>query len=615
MKKIFILFLLITSTVFSQATFKLAWLSDIHIGYPTAEEDLNISVNEINSFTDIDFTIISGDITSIGSFKELSIAKEILDQLKKPYYIIPGNHDCKWSESGSTDFIKLWRDDRFVFEFDKYLFIGLHQGPRMRMADGFWAPEDIRWLDSVFASLTDSNHPIIFITHYPLDEGIANWYEVLDRLKNYNTQVILVGHGHRNRIYDFESIPGIMGRSNLRTNDQTSGFTITEVKNDTMYFYEKNPSQEMISWNKLALRQRNYEAYVEEMPRPDYSINQKYPEVKEAWSFNTGYTIGSSAAIYQDNVICGNASGKIYLLDIDDGYVNWTFQTNGPIYSTPVININAVIFGSSDSSVYCLNAEDGELIWKFRTNAAVLGSPVIENNIVYIGGSDRVFRALNVIDGNLIWQFDGLNGFVETKPVIYKDNLLFGAWDEHFYCLDKNSGALKWKWKGERNGVLYSPAVCYPVANHGVVFFPAPDRTLNAVEINSGATLWRTAKYQVRETIGISADGDKIFVRTMNDSIIALPSSQVLEEPVWITDAEFGYDISSAQIVEKEEIILYPTKTGELYALNSNNGEMLWIHKVSSGYINTVTPITSKKIITTGFDGMIKLISVEEKKY
>lgn len=611
MKKLFILFLLITQPVFSQSTFKFAWLSDVHIGYPTAEEDLRISVNDINSFNDIDFTIISGDITAIGSLEELSIAKEILDQLIKPYYIIPGNHDCKWSESGSTDFIMLWGDDRFVFEFDKYLFIGLHQGPRMRMADGFWAPEDIRWLDSVFASLTDSNQPIIFITHYPLDQGIANWYEVLDRLKNVNTQVTLFGHGHRNRIYDFESVPGIMGRSNLRTNDQTSGFTITEVKNDTMYFHEKNPSQEMISWNKLALRQRNYEAYVEEMPRPDYSINQEYPEVKEVWTFNTGYTIGSSAAIYQNNVICGDASGKIYSLNIDDRNLNWTYQTNGPIYSTPVININAIIFGSSDSSVYCLSAGDGELIWKFKTNAAVLGSPVIENNIVYIGGSDRVFRALNVIDGNLIWQFDGLNGFVETKPVIYKDNILFGAWDEHFYCLDKNSGALKWKWKGERNGVLYSPAVCYPVANHGVVFFAAPDRTLNAVEINSGTTLWRTGKYQVRETIGISANGDKIFVRTMNDSIIALPSSQVLEEPVWITNAEFGYDISAAQIVEKDEIIFYPTKTGELYALNSNNGEILWIHKVSSGYINTVTPITSNKIITTGFDGMIKLISIE----
>lgn len=612
MKKLFIILLLVTQTNLSQTSFKFAWLSDIHIGYPTAEEDLRISVNDINSFNDIDFTIISGDITAIGSLEELSLAKEILDKLRMPYYIIPGNHDCKWSESGSTDFIKLWGDDRFVFEFDKYLFIGLHQGPRMRMADGFWAPEDIRWLDSVLYTLPNSNQPLFFVTHYPLDEGIANWYEVLDRLKNFNTQAALFGHGHRNRIYDFESVPGIMGRSNLRTNDQPGGYTITEVKNDTIYLYEKNHAQEMKYWNQLALQQRNYEAYIPELIRPDFSINQKYPEVKEVWSFNTGYTIGSSAAIYNNSIIFGDASGSVYSLNTDDGYVNWTFQTHGPIYSTPVVTNNLTVFGSSDSLVYCLNADNGELVWEYKTNAAVLGCPVIDNDIVYIGGSDRVFRAFNINSGKIIWENDGLNGFVETKPVIYEDKILFGAWDEHFYCLDKNSGELIWKWKGERSGVLYSPAVCWPVVNDGVVFFAAPDRTLNAVEINSGNTLWRTGIYEVRETIGISTDKQTVFIRTMNDSLIALPASKELREPIWITDAGFGYDISSAQIIEIDEIILYPTKTGELYAIRSDNGEILWIHKLSTGYINTVTPVSSKKIITTGLDGLIKLISVEK---
>lgn len=614
MKKSCVLLLLIfTQTLLSQSTFRFAWLSDIHIGYPTAEEDLRISVNDINSFNDIEFIIVSGDITAIGSLEELSIAIEILDKLKMPYYIIPGNHDCKWSESGSTDFIRLWGDDRFVFEFDKYLFIGLHQGPRMRMADGFWAPEDIRWLDSVLASLPNSNQPLFFVTHYPLDEGIANWYEVLDRLKNFNTQAALFGHGHRNRIYDFESIPGVMGRSNLRTNDQPGGFTIAEVKNDTMYFYEKNPSHDMKYWNQIPLLQRNFEMFVEEQLRPDYSINDKYPDVKETWSFNTGYTVGSSAALFNNSAIIGDASGKIYSLNLADGNVNWTYLTDGPIYSTPVSSDNLIVFGSSDSLIYCLDADNGQLIWKYKTNAAVLGCPVIDDDIVFIGGSDRTFSAFNLIDGTLVWQYNGLNGFIETKPLIYDDKILFGAWDEHFYCLDKNSGKLVWKWKSERSGVLYSPAVCWPVANDGVVFFTAPDRTLNAVDIASGNTLWRTGKYQVRETIGISEDSKTIFVRTMNDSILALPAVKELKEPLWITDAGFGYDISSAQITETVGIILYPTKTGELYALRSDDGEILWIYKLSSGFINTVTPVSLNKIITTGFDGKIKLISNEKK--
>jgi len=142
MKKILFVFILFTSFTFSQSDFKFAWLTDIHIGSPSAEEDLESSVNDINSLDSISFTIISGDITEVGSIAELTLAKKILDQLEKPYYIIPGNHETKWSESSCTDFLKLWGNDRFSFKYDKYFFIGLHQGPRMRMADGYFAPED-----------------------------------------------------------------------------------------------------------------------------------------------------------------------------------------------------------------------------------------------------------------------------------------------------------------------------------------------------------------------------------------------------------------------------------------------------------------------------------------
>ena len=75
--KILLLFFLLTNLSFSQSDFKFAWLTDIHIGYPTAQEDLQRSVNDINSSRDIDFTIVSGDITATGTIEELSQAKLI----------------------------------------------------------------------------------------------------------------------------------------------------------------------------------------------------------------------------------------------------------------------------------------------------------------------------------------------------------------------------------------------------------------------------------------------------------------------------------------------------------------------------------------------------------
>ena len=605
MKKLFLI-LLTLNTISSAQQFKFAWLTDLHIGYPNAAEDLNRSVNDINSFDDISFTIVSGDITATGTLEELTEAKNILDGLKKPYYIIPGNHDTKWSESGCTDFLKLWGNDRFVFEYDKFLFIGLHQGPRMRMADGHWAPEDLRWFDSLIVSLPNSTQPIIFITHYPLDESIDNWYEMLDRLKNINTQVALFGHGHTNTIYDFESIAGVMGRSNLRSKDEIGGYTIAEVKNDSIYFSERTPNTQTKLWHQLPLQQRNYEELVTEQKRPDYSINQKYPDVKSVWEFNSGYTIGSSAIVKDNSVFLGDASGFFYSLSLSDGSVNWKYKTQNAIYSTAAIGNYHIVFGSADSSIYSLNRNDGNLIWKFKTDAAILGSPLIKDDKVFIGGSDRKFRAVDLDTGKLIWEFSGLVGFVEAKPAFYDDKILFGAWDEHFYCLDAETGKLIWKWKGDHSGTFYSPAACWPVVSNGIVFFAAPDRKLTAIDIETGNQLWRTGKYKVRETVGLSEDAEFIFVRTMNDTILALPVSDKLEEPLWITGCGFGYDISSSQIVEKDGVIFYPTKNGMIYSLDSETGKILWQHKSTNGFVNTISPLSANKFITTDFDGKVK---------
>jgi len=605
---IVIIFILQCST-FSQDTIRFAWMSDTHIGNPTAAEDMRNSVNDINSLYGLDFTILSGDITEMGSNEELKLAKQILDSLNQPYYIVPGNHDCKWSESGATAFIKLWGNDRFVFEYGNYLFLGLHQGPRMRMGDGHWAPEDLRWLDSVLQT-TPKDKRIFFVTHYPINNEIDNWYEVLDRMKNYNIQAFLFGHGHRNNKLNFEEIPGVMGRSNLRAGNPEGGYTIAEIIGDTIKFYEKNPvTDKKVLWHSLILTDQ-----IKKEPagiRPDFSINQKYPDIKKVWTFESGFTNGSSPAVWKNIVFTGDASGVMHALSIKDGDEVGLFKTNGPIYSSPAVKDDYVVFGSADSNVYCINAETGLLEWKVKTNAEVLGSPSIDDNTVYIGGSDRIFRTIELETGKVKWQFDELEGFIESRPLIYKDKIIFGAWDTYLYCLDKTTGKLLWKWQGDLKGLLYSPSACIPVATNDVVYITAPDRKLTAIDINSGRQLWRTGKYQVRESIGISEDGSKIFVRTMRDSIIAFPSSPTLPEPLWITNVGFGYDINSAQHVEKDGVLFYGTKNGLLIALDSSNGEILWQQKLGVTIINTITPLSSKRVLLSDVDGRTMLIEAE----
>jgi len=602
-----VLFLAVSPLLPAAESFQFAWLSDTHVGSATGEEDLRATVQDLNSLSNLSFVIISGDITEYGSGEQLRLARNILDGIKIPCHVVPGNHDTKWSESGATDFPRIWKEDRFVFDHGGFRFIALHEGPIMKMADGHWAPQDVRWLEETLKQSQD--RPIIFITHYPIDDGIDNWYVVLDLLKKYNTQAALCGHIHRYRQESFEGIPGVMGRANLRNTAPEGGYTLVEVKQDHMSFSERTGGQTRPPWHQLTLQRHDYAADTNHYPRPDFSVNARFPHIKEIWSTNTGYTIASSPALWKDLAIVGDASGIVRALEIESGRPQWTFKAGGAIYSTPDVSGNAiVVFASTDGNVYALEAATGREQWRLHTDRPIVASPCIFNNVVYIGSSEGKFRAIQLATGKLLWDFDGLGGFVETRPLIYNGKVIFGAWDQNLYALDARTGKLAWKWHGDRRGVLLSPAACWPVAAKGKVFVVAPDRKMTAIDAKTGEQVWRTGDYTVRESIGLSADQNRFYVRAMQDFIYAFSTASSQPQKLWEQKPGFGYDINSGMLIEKDGVVFYGTKNGLLIALDGKTGAIRWQHKIGPGVVNTVVPLGPDRVLATDFDGRITVV-------
>ena len=613
---LFIVVLVSSLTVGQTNQFKFAWLSDTHVGGTTGAEDLSLTMHDINTMDDIAFVVLSGDITEKGFDWELQLAKAILDSLKKPYYIVPGNHDTKWSESGCSTFPRLFGNDRFVFDYGGFRFIGLHQGPIMKMGDGHFAPEDLRWLDSVLTAMPDRGQPVFLVTHYPLDPGIDNWYTVLDRFKQRNTQAVLVGHGHGNRVMNFEGVPGVMGRSNLRARQPRGGYTIATVSSDSIFFAERTPhGRTKAEWHKLPLGRKNYANDATTHPRPDLSFNKEYPEVRVLWEHNTEYTIASTPAVWDGHIVVGNSSGFIYCLSAEDGKERWRYRTGSAVYSTPDISDGKVVVGSTDRNIYCLDVRTGRLEWKVTTGAPVVAATKIEKGVVYIGGSDGVFRALDLRTGEKKWEYRTVSGFVETKALIDNDNVIFGAWDTYLYCLDRRDGSLRWKWSNGNSGTLLSPAAVWPVAADGKIFIAAPDRYMTAVDGTTGKTVWRTNRYQVRETVGISVDGKRIFARCMTDTVVAFSASASTPEMAWVTDCKYGYDIDPSMPMEKEGVLFFGTKNGLVYALDGATGNILWRHRVGVTIVHTPVPLGNNRVLITDQDGRVFLIEKKESHH
>jgi len=610
--KTLLVFLIFITISVAEPLFRFAWFTDTHVGTETGAEDLKRAVADVNSRDSLAFVIISGDITELDVDGWLDTAKLIIEKLNVPYYIIPGNHDTKWSASGTRKFAALFGDDCFNFEYKGFRFIGFDQGPLLRMGDGFVTPEHLRWLKRTLGNIENPGQPVFIVNHYPLDESVSNWFEVIDLIKTRNVQAVLHGHGHRNRLTNYAGIPGVMSRSTLRGGEACGGYTIVTVRPDSVFFQEcRMDGSSAQVWAALPVKEYDWLADSTEYSRPDYGINQKYPGVKTVWARQVGWAVAGSPAVGEHVVVAANSSGAVEAFDLEDGTPVWEYRTGQAVYSSPAVFNGKVIVASTDSSIYCLNERNGALCWKYQTAAPLVAAPAVAGNRVYIGAGDGKFRCLNLKTGALIWEYADVRGFVEAKPLIYKNKVIFGAWDNCLYALDKRSGKLCWKWTGGRHGVLFSPAAVWPVATRSKVFIAAPDRYLSCIDIRNGSTVWRSNQFKVRETIGISEDKSVIFARTMWDTVIAVDPAAPELQPVWIADAGYGYDIDPSMPVEKEGLLFFGTKNGFVYVLDAATGRMRGVHRLSVALINTVTPIGGRRVVVTAMDGTIALLAID----
>ncbi|MDO5523605.1 MAG: PQQ-binding-like beta-propeller repeat protein [Bacteroidia bacterium] len=613
MKKLLLLlfcFLGLTVHVQSQP-FKFALITDTHIGSPNNDEDLYRTVNDINSQPDIAFAIVSGDVTEFGSYNELRTAKCLLEDLKVPYYIIPGNHDSNWSESGTNDFLRVFGGETFGFEYGGYKFIGLASGPNMRMSPGQIPRENLTWFFDELEK-TDTDTPIIYVNHYPMDNSLNNWFEVMDALRPYNVQLMLCGHGHNNRAMNFEGVNAAMCRSNLRAKQDAGGYNIITVTADSIVFQERVVSGDTLPpW--LSYSTQNRPQWEENPPRPDFSGNQNHLFVSEVWSVQEASDMGSGMYLFGDKLIYTNTAGEIKAANTNNGNTVWTYKTGGKIYSTPTVHQNTVWCASTDAYLYGLNANNGKLLHQLKTDKPIVSSPACIDDNVMLAGGDGVCRAWNVNTGKLVWAFDSVDNFVVTRPLVKNGVLFFGSWGNEFYALDIETGKSRWIWNNGHSNRMFSPAQVVPVLTHSRIYLASPDRFMTVLEEKTGEVVWRfnDLENRVRESIGISEDGNTVYAKTMDGQILAIDATVPERKIKWISSGEdMGYELAPTPVVEKNGVVYAPTDKGLIYAYRASDGAFLWKYRVSNGLINMILPADNGELYVSAMDGKLVKLAI-----
>ena len=604
-----------------QAVFRFAQLTDIHLSpnNPNPTEDLLRSIAQINATDSIDFVLVTGDIAEEGDRTTMEKVKSCLDLLKVKYYVVLGNHETKWSDSGCTAFGEIFGGERFEFEHKGFLFLGFNSGPLMRMAYGHVVPQDIRWMtetmDRYNAGNSRPDKPVILVTHYPMTEGdVDTWYEVTDAVRPYNIRLFIGGHYHRNRDLRYDGIPGILMRSNLRDKDEKPGYGIYEITEDSILVYTQRIGEPKRQWAAFSLTDSYYDRNGKAEKYPDFSVNKEYAQVQEQWIVQTGAGIYCSPAVEKDKVFVGDDLGRLTAYALKNGKKLWSFQSGKRIVGTPAVSEGIVVFGSADCKIYGLDAQNGNLLWTVEAAEPVLGAVTIENGIAYIGASDHTFRAVNIRTGEVKWAFAGVKGYIETKPLVTDNKVIFGAWDNTLYALNKADGKELWKWTGGLTRMHFSPAAVWPVAADGKVFITDPQRAMTAIDIETGNTVWRTFQSMVRETIGLSEDKERIYSKTMNDSIVCYSTKGDQPHKLWASNVGFGYEHAPSMQVEKNGVVFGSTKEGLIFALEAATGKVLWKHKTGNSLISTVVPLDNNRVLFTATSGETGMLKFKIKK-
>ncbi len=593
--------------------FRFALVTDTHIGGATGKEDLCRTVQDINLLHDISFVIVSGDLTEFGAYDELLTTKTVLDSLNVPYYTIPGNHDANWSESGTNDFLRIFGNETFGFEYNGYKFIGLASGPNMRMGPGQIPRENLNWF---FEELKETNThtPIIYVNHYPMDNGLNNWFEVMDALAPYNVQLMLCGHGHANLKLNFEGVNAAMCRSNLRAKDAFGGYTIITVDSDSITLQERKASGETLSpWLAYPVGERPQ--WESNPPRPDYSFNRDHHYVSEIWSVQEKSDMGSGMVLHNDLLIYTNTAGVVKAVKAQDAAVAWSYKTGGKIYSTPVVHEDQVWVASSDSYLYGLDVQEGKKLFQLKNDKAVVSSPACSDNKVILAGGDGHCRAWDMSTGELVWQFDSVKNFVVTRPLVKDGVIFFGSWGNEFYALDMESGIPRWIWRNGHTNRMFSPAQVVPLATHGRIYLASPDRYMTVLDEVTGEVVWRynDPENRVRESIGISEEGCTVYAKTMDGKILAIDATVPERKVKWISSGEdMGYELTPTPVVEIDGVVYAPTDKGLIYAYRASDGAFLWKYRVSTGLINMILPTDKGELYVSAMDG--KLVKLKVNK-
>ena len=330
-------------------------------------------------------------------------------------------------------------------------------------------------------------------------------------------------------------------------------------------------------------------------PNPPTELAKSAPQEIQArtlWTTrigkgNEGRALSLRPAVSGNRVYAADHSGKISALNATDGRVLWERKTRIPFSGGPDVDGERLAVGSSNGEVLLLSARDGSQRWRTQLGSEVLSIPRIIGDLVVVHTIDDSVYGIDLGDGSERWRFSHQAPILTLRgastPAAGPEGIIVGLSSGRLVYLDPDQGLPIWE-------VLISPPSgrteleriadidTDPVVLDGQVFVASFNGDLAAVDIGSGAVLWRR---ELSAHAGLAATPESLYITDSEDQLWAADPTDGAGR--WRQDA-LRYRQLTAPIVVGNALVVGDVE-GYVHWLSRRDGRLLGRERVAKAAV------------------------------
>lgn len=246
---------------------------------------------------------------------------------------------------------------------------------------------------------------------------------------------------------------------------------------------------------------------------------QRLEAGRVVWKTAVGQALSAGVAADARIVVVGTPKGEVLAFDAAEGKPLWKSRVSSELLAPPALAEGLVVVRSGDNRLFALDAADGQRRWVYQRPMPALSlrsfaAPLIDGSFVFAGFPGGKLVAVTINGGAQAWEGTvavpkGVTELdrvadINTAPVIAGRQVCAVAYQGKVACFDLGNGGQTWARELSSTVGLS--------ADERQLYVTDDKSTLHALDLTSGASLWKQDRLQFRQLTAPQALGRSVAV-------------------------------------------------------------------------------------------------------